>query len=152
MTSLVPPLLVVHVGLALALVLPALLLPLALRPSRDSAPTDRAPTGRLASGLIALQSRGSAPIGLGVLASGLALLAAVGLELLGEPWLLVALAIYAVNLAVAWFIQLPGLRRLIGRSEASNRALARRLRWVSYGMAAMVGAIGFLMSTKPDLW
>jgi hypothetical protein len=56
----------------------------------------------------------------------------------------VALAIYALNLAIAFFIQRPNLRRLIGIRAAGDdavwRARAKRQRYVSYGMAALVGA------------
>lgn len=153
MPSLLAPLVVVHVALALALLLPAVLLPLALRGGSPEPAT----AGPLARGLVALQSRGVAPVGLGLLASGIGLIAVLGVELLGRPWLLVALAIYAANLSIAWFIQRPALRRLVGGSgrpdgERAWQALARRLRWVSYAMAGMVGVIGLLMSSKPDLW
>jgi hypothetical protein len=74
---------------------------------------------------------------------------------LEQPWLLVALAIYLANLAIAFFIQRPNLRRLIGiRAAPDDRtwaARARRQRYVSYLMAGLVGVIGFLMSTKPTL-
>ena len=72
--------------------------------------------------------------------------------MLEQPWLLVALAIYAINLGLAYFIQVPRLRRLIGlRSGSDPRwpTLARRQRYISYVMAGLVGTIGFLMSTKP---
>ena len=79
-----------------------------------------------------------------------------GSSVLQQPWLLVALAIYALNLGLAYFIQVPRLRSLIGlRSTAATRAgrtLARRQRYISYVMAGLVGTIGFLMSTKPALW
>ena len=79
-----------------------------------------------------------------------------GGQLLGQPWLLLALAIYAGNLALAFFVQRPNLRRLIGVRAAADdkvwQARARRQRYVSYAMAALVGTIGFLMSTKPALW
>ena len=46
----------------------------------------------------------------------------LGPELLTQPWLLVGLALYAVNLAVAAFVSRPNLRRLIGLggSEADD--------------------------------
>ena len=74
--------------------------------------------------------------------------------MLAQPWLLVALVIYSVNLAIAFFIQRPNLRRLVGIKAATDdavwKARARRQRYVSYLMAALVGVIGFLMSTKPS--
>ena len=67
-----------------------------------------------------------------------------------------ALAIYFVNLGIAFFIQRPNLRRLIGvRAAADDKTWlerARRQRYVSYLMAGLVGTIGFLMSSKPVLW
>ena len=63
--------------------------------------------------------------------------------------------IYALNLGLAYFIQVPRLRSLIGLRHGSDPrwpALARRQRYISYVMAGLVGTIGFLMSTKPALW
>ena len=60
-----------------------------------------------------------------------------------------------IGLGLAYFIQVPRLRNLIGlRSGSDPRwpALARRQRYISYVMAGLVGTIGFLMSTKPALW
>jgi hypothetical protein len=84
------------------------------------------------------------------------MLLVLGPGLLAQPWLLVALSIYAANLALAFFIQRPGLRRLVGVTAAWDddvwHARARRQRYLSYAMAGLVGVIGFLMSTKPQLW
>ena len=60
-------------------------------------------------------------IGLGLAATGIGLVTVLGGTLLGQPWLLVALAIYAANLALAFFIQRPNLRRLIGIRAAAGR-------------------------------
>lgn len=149
--SILPILIAIHVALALALLVPAVILPFALR---RRSPDAGAPESALVRGLLALQSRGSTVIGLGLLATGLGLLWVLGFELLSQPWLLVALAIYAINLVVAFFIQRPGLRALLGArgDDATWVARARRQRYLSYLMAGLVGAIGFLMSTKPDLW
>ena len=60
-----------------------------------------------------------------------------------------------VDLVLAYFIQVPRLRRLIGlRSDSDPRwpDLARRQRYISYVLAGRGGPIGFLMSTKPVLW
>ena len=96
------------------------------------------------------------PSGLGLALTGLGLVAALGSSLLEQPWLLLALAIYFVNLGIAFFIQRPNLRRLIGvRAAADDRTWlerAKRQRYVSYLMAGLVGTIGFLMSSKPVLW
>ncbi len=73
--------------------------------------------------------------------------------MLSQPWLLAALVIYFGNLAIAFFIQRPNLRRLIGIKAAADdpvwKERAKRQRYVSYLMATLVGIIGFLMSTKP---
>jgi hypothetical protein len=94
-------------------------------------------------------------IGAGLALTGLGLVAALGPTLLQQPWLLVALTIYAVNLGLAFFIQRPNLRRLIGVKATPDdqvwRERAMRQRYVSYLMAGLVGVIGFLMSTKPTL-
>lgn len=158
MTSPVAALLVVHVALALSLLLPAVMLPLVL--ARDGG---EAPGRRLRPLLLAAQGRWAPAIGVGLLLSGIALVAALSLDLAQQPWLLVALSIYAVNLAIAMFIQRPRLRRLAGlgssdrgSATATDDAVwaraARRLRSMSYLMAVLIGAIGFLMMTKPQLW
>ena len=63
---------------------------------------------------------------------------------------------YFANLALAFFIQRPNLRRLVGVTAATDdrvwKERAKRQRYVSYLMAGLVGTIGFLMSTKPTLW
>ena len=107
--------------------------------------------------LLWLQGHGTIVVGTGLAITGVAMLAILGPHLLGRPWLLAALAIYAANLALAFFVQRPNLRRLVGVSASGTndtvwRDRARRQRYVSYAMAGLVGAIGFLMSTKPDLW
>jgi hypothetical protein len=152
MTGVLPFLLVAHISLALGLFLPSLLLPFALR-ARRSAEESASPVVRA---LLWLQSRGGIVIALGVALTGVALVAVLGTQLLGQPWLLVALAIYAANLAIALFVQRPNLRRLVGVRAASDDRLwterARRQRYVSYAMAGLVGTIGVLMSAKPQLW
>ncbi len=152
-TTLFPILLIVHVGLAISLFVPSLLLPFAFRARRGS--LDPQQSGRFVRILLALQARGTVWIGLGLALSGLGLVASIGLSTLAQPWLLVALVIYGLNLGLAYFIQVPRLRSLIGlRSGSDPRwpALARRQRYLSYVMAGLVGTIGFLMSTKPTLW
>ncbi len=148
-----PILLITHVALAIALFLPSLLLPFAFRAKRGSLKPEG--SGRFVRFLLALQSKGTLWIGVGLAITGLGLLASLGFGLLQQPWLLVALAIYAFNLGLAYFIQVPRLRSLVGlRSDSDPRwpALARRQRYISYVMAGLVGTIGFLMSTKPALW
>ena len=149
-TSLFPILLAIHIVLAIALVLPSIVLPFALR--ADGPGSTPGPIARL---LLPLQAQGSVLIGAGLALTGVGLLSFLGMQMLSQPWLLVALAIYAANLALAFFVQRPNLRRLVGWTggdEATWRARARRQRYVSYAMALLVGTIGFLMSTKPDLW
>ena len=150
MVPLFPILLIIHVALAVALLLPSIALPFLVRgneePERLSSPT------RL---LLVLQSSGSVVIGLGLAITGVGLLLLLGLELLGRPWLIVALVLYAANLLVAALIARPNLRRLVRLPEGDEKAwrrLARRQRWIAYLMAAATGVIGFLMAAKPQLW
>lgn len=144
-----PILLIVHVSLAVALLAPSVILPFLLR---------RSPTGDvgLVTGtLMRLQDSGTLLIGLGVAVSGVALLLTLGIGLVTRPWMLVALGLYATNLLIAAFVSRPNLRRLIGLGQsdpATWERRAQRQRYVAYGMAAAVGVIGFLMSTKPELW
>ena len=152
MQALLPILLATHIALALGLFLPSLLLPFALR-ARRSAEESASP---VVQALLWMQSRGGVVIAIGLALSGAALVAVLGTQLLSQPWLLVALGVYAVNLAIALFVQRPNLRRLVGiRASADDRVWtdrARRQRYVSYAMAGLVGTIGVLMSAKPQLW
>ena len=160
--SLFPFLLIAHVALAISLFVPSLLLPFAFRAQRGprgEAVALGGPPGsdsnRFVRFMLALQSRGTLWLGLGLAVTGIALVASLGLQTLQQPWLLVALVIYAANLLLAYFVQVPRLRRLIGLRSGSDPQwadLARRQRYVSYVMAGLVGTIGFLMSTKPALW
>lgn len=147
-----PILLAVHIALAVGLLLPSVVLPFVLRRSSG-------PPGPITRALMAMQGTGTLVIAGGLALTGAAMLWILGPELLGQPWLLVALTLYALNLAVAAFISRPNLRRLIGLGHAGAgtddgawRRRARQQRYVAYGMAAVIGLIGFLMSTKPDLW
>jgi hypothetical protein len=151
-SSLFPILLVVHIALAVSLFLPSVLLPFALRTRRATIESE----SRVVRGLLAMQSSGTVVIGLGLALTGLALLSILGASLFSQPWLLVALSIYALNLVLAFFVQRPNLRPLLGIKAGTDdrvwAARARRQRYVSYVMAALVGTIGFLMSAKPQLW
>jgi len=145
-----PILLAVHVTLAVGLLLPSVLLPFVLRRSSG-------PPGPLTRALMAMQGAGTLVIGAGLALTGIAMLAFLGPELLGQPWLMVALTLYALNLVVAALVSRPNLRRLIGLSrsgadDAAWRRRARQQRLVAYGMAGIIGVIGLLMSTKPTLW
>ena len=147
--SLFPVLLVLHICLAIALLLPSVLLPFLLR---RRAGIEHSPIVRA---LAAMQGSGSVVIGLGLAVTGVGLLTVLGPSLLAQPWLMLALTIYALNLLVAAFISRPNLRRLLrvgGGDDAGWQRRARRQRYVAYGMAAATGLIGFLMSTKPELW
>ena len=160
--SLVPFLLIAHIALAISLFVPSLLLPFAFRAQRgprgEAVALGAGPgsdSNRFVRFMLALQSRGTLWLGLGLAITGVGLVASLGIQILQQPWLLVALVIYAANLALAYFVQVPRLRRLIGLRSGSDphwADLARRQRYISYVMAGLVGTIGFLMSTKPALW
>jgi hypothetical protein len=154
-SALFPVLLAVHVTLAVALVLPSIVLPFALRARGSDGASGGTAANPVVRALLLLQAHGTVAIGIGLLLTGLGLVSVLGSQLLSQPWLLVALAIYVANLGLAFFVQRPNLRRLLGwhgGDEATWQARARRQRYVSYGMALLVGMIAFLMSTKPDLW
>ncbi|HJP72477.1 MAG TPA: DUF2269 family protein [Candidatus Limnocylindria bacterium] len=145
-----PILLVIHIALAVALLLPSVLLPFVLR-RNDGEP------GAATRALMAMQGTGTLIIAAGLAVTGGAMLWILGPELLTQPWLLTALTLYAINLVIAAVISRPNLRRLIGLSrsatdDATWRQRARQQRYVAYGMAGVIGVIGFLMSTKPNLW
>ena len=152
MPSWFPVLLATHIALAVSLFLPSILLPFTLRTRRAA----RDSTNGFVRFLLWMQAHGTLVVGVGLALTGAALVIVLGGSLIGQPWLLVALAIYAANLLLAFFVQRPNLRRLIGiRAAADDRVWlerAKRQRYVSYAMAALVGTIGFLMSTKPQLW
>jgi hypothetical protein len=155
---LLPILIVVHVTLAIALFAPSLLLPFTQR-RRSRGDLAESP-GRVVRSLAWLQAKGTLPLGIGLGLSGLGLIAILGASVLRQPWLLVALGIYAVDLGLAYFVQRPAVRRLAGERIAAGstydeRAVSaggRRQRYMSYLMAGLIGTIGLLMSTKPALW
>ena len=145
-----PVLLVIHVALAVALLLPSVVLPFVLRRRAG-------PPGPATRALMAMQGTGTILIAIGLALTGAAMLWILGPELLTQPWLLTALVLYAINLVIAAVVSRPNLRRLVGlgTSEADDatwRRRARQQRYVAYGMAGLIGVIGFLMSTKPNLW
>jgi Predicted integral membrane protein (DUF2269) len=147
-----PILLVTHIALAISLLAPSLLLPFLLRRADAAGATEY---GTITRGLLVMQGTGSVVIAVGLGLTGIGLLIVLGTELLGKPWLIAALVIYAINLVVAAFISRPNLRRLLRLDSGDPAAWerrARRQRYVAYGMAAATGVIGFLMSTKPTLW
>jgi hypothetical protein len=154
LASFLPVLIAVHVVLAVSLFLPSILLPFALR-LRGGQWLEQ--PGTFARVLFWLQRNGTLVIGAGLAVTGSLMLVVLGAQLLAQPWLLIALAIYAVNLVLAFFVQRPALARLLGMPLATDkeqdrwRTWARRQRYVSYVMAGLVGLIAFLMSTKPSL-
>jgi hypothetical protein len=147
-----PILLATHITLAVLVFVPSILLPFALRTRRAA---DESPN-RVVRFLLWMQAHGTVIVGAGLALTGVGLVLVLGGSLIQQPWLLVALSIYAANLLLAFFVQRPNLRRLVGvRAAADDRVWlerAKRQRYVSYAMAALVGTIGFLMSTKPQLW
>jgi uncharacterized membrane protein len=154
LAPLFPVILTTHIALAISLLIPSLLLPFTLRGRRTSETN-----GRIVRVLLWLQSNGTVIIGIGLAATGVAMIAVLGSRMLEQPWLLAAVAVYAIVLGVAYVIQRPNLRRLVDRSGVTDDAAerrwrdrARRQRYVAYAMAAAVGLIAFLMSTKPTLW
>lgn len=145
-----PILLVVHIGLAISLLAPSVLLPFLLRRRGGDAPR-----GRAIGTLMAMQGTGSVVIGIGLALTGSGLVISLGTEILARPWLLLALTVYALNLVLAAFISRPGLRRLVRIANADAEGWGRqatRVRYAAYAMAAATLLIGFLMSTKPELW
>ena len=149
--SLFPILLIVHISLAVGLFVPSILLPFALRTRRATVESGSG----LVRGLLWAQSHGTMVLGTGLALTGLGLVSVLGPTLLQQPWLLLALTVYFVNLAIAFFIQRPNLRALAGIAAARDDRVwldrARRQRYVSYLMAGLVGLIGFLMRTKPTI-
>lgn len=147
-----PFLLGAHIVLAVSLALPSILLPFALRPRRATIDSESG----VVQSLLWAQAHGTLWLGLGLALTGLGLVGTLASSLLQQPWLLVALSIYLINLGIAFFIQRPNLRRLVGIRAATDDKTwlgrARRQRYVSYLMAGLVGMIGFLMSAKPVLW
>ena len=145
-----PILLTAHVLLAVSLLAPSLVLPFLLR--RQSAGGEPSTIVRL---LATLQGSGSVVIAIGLALTGVGLVLALGAEILTQPWLVVALGVYAANLLVAAFLSRPNLRRLMRVREPESegwRRQAKRARYLAYAMAVATGLIGFLMSTKPALW
>ena len=155
--TLFPILLTTHIILAVSLFLPSFLLPFTMRTrGTDGEPVVSEGSGRFVRLLVWLEAHGTTIIGTGVAITGIGMLIILGGAFLDQPWLLTALSIYATILVVAFFIQRPGIRRLLGLKEAATeaekerwRARARRQRYISYLMAAAIGIIGWLMMSKP---
>jgi uncharacterized membrane protein len=158
LASLFPLLLITHVTLAISLFIPAFLLPFTMRTyGRDGDPVVDGDSGRVKRTLIWLEKHGTVIIGTGVAITGIAMLIALGGAFLDQPWLIVALGLYAFILLITFFVQRPGVRRLLGLSSAATeeekerwRTRARRQRYISYLLAAGIGIIGWLMMSKPS--
>jgi uncharacterized membrane protein len=152
-----PILLTAHIILAVSLFVPSFALPFTMRTRGvDGDPVVGGSRGRVVRVLIWLEAHGTLIIGAGVAATGIGMLLILGAAFLQQPWLLLALSIYATILLISFFIQRPGVRRLLGLKEAATeeekerwRTRARRQRYISYGMAAAIGLIGWLMMSKP---
>ena len=97
-------LLVAHIILAVSLVLPSILLPFALRTRRATTESE----SRVVRWLLWAQTRPApSPSATGLALTGIGLIAALGSTMLQQPWLLVALTIYFINLGIAFFVQRP---------------------------------------------
>ena len=155
-SNLFPLLLTTHVVLAVSLFLPAFLLPFTMRTRGTDGEPVVAGSGRFVRMLIWFEAHGTFLIGIGVATTGIGMLVVLGGAFADQPWLIVALGIYATVLFVAFFLQRPGVRRLLGLRQAASedekerwRVRARRQRYVSYLMAGAIGLIGWLMMSKP---
>ena len=152
-----PVLLTAHIILAVSLFVPSFALPFTMRTRGiDGDPVVGGNRGRAVRVRVWLEAHGTLIIGAGVAATGIGMLLILGTSFLQQPWLLLALSIYATILLISFFIQRPGVRRLLGLKEAATeeekerwRTRARRQRYISYGMAAAIGLIGWLMMSKP---
>jgi len=129
MTNAFPVLLAVHITLALSLVLPSILLPFALRTRRATVDSK----SRVVRGLLWAQSNGTIVIGAGLALTGIGLVLSLGSSMLQQPWLLLALTIYFVNLAIAFFVYLVWRERRGEIAEWSTRA-----RTALYGAAVIM--------------
>ena len=159
LSSLFPIILATHITLAIALFVPSLLLPFTLRNLSVAGGYDAPEPGRLVRALLWIQAHGTLAIGIGLALTGIAMISVLGARMLEQPWLLVALATYAVTAFVVFAIQRPTLRSLVRREGIETdtdreawRERARRQRYIAYGVTTAVGLIAFLMSTKPVLW
>ncbi|MEI7744057.1 MAG: DUF2269 family protein [Chloroflexota bacterium] len=159
LSSLFPLILATHIVLAISLLVPSLLLPFTLRNRLVAAGNREEPPGRGLGAMLWLQARGTTIIGAGLAITGGLLVIVLGPRILAQPWLLLSLGLYATAAIVAFAVQRPSLRGLLRRESVTTdadreawRAGARRQRYVAYGLSAIVGIIGVLMSTKPVLW
>ena len=137
-----------HIVLAISLFLPAFLLPFTLRPHGGEVEEGQ---GRVSRALLWLQRNGTLIIGAGVALTGVLADPHPRHALLGQPWLLLALAhlrddpaagiLHPAARAAPTAGPAPGRER--GDKERW-RTRARRQRYVSYVMAGAIGLIGWL--------
>src|SRR4051812_28005349 len=100
-----PLLVATHVVLAISLFLPSILLPFGLRLCGGQWQEN---PGRISRALFWLQQNGTLIIGAGLAVTGTLMILVLGPQLLAQPWLFIALAFYAANLLIAFFVQRPG--------------------------------------------
>jgi Predicted integral membrane protein (DUF2269) len=156
LAALLPLILALHIALAITLFVPGVLLPFTLRGQSARASGD---AGSLVKALGWLQAYGTVGIGAGLAITGSTMVVALGARVVEQPWLLVSLVTYGAAAIVVLAFQRPALLRLQVRDPRARdedrlawREGARRQRYVAYGVTGAVGFIGFLMSTKPELW
>ena len=94
----------------------------------DGDPVVGGSRARFVRGLIWLEAHGTLIIGAGVAITGIGMLLILGAAFLEQPWLLLALSIYATILLVSFFVQRPGVRRLLGLKEAATEEEKERWR------------------------
>lgn len=159
LVALFPLILATHISLAIGLFVPGLLLPFTLRNRLVNAGYEAPPPGRFVRLMLAMQAHGTTVIGIGLALTGAMMVVVLGPRILGQPWLLVSLATYAITAVITFAVQRPTLRRLARREGIATdvdreawRAKARGQRYMAYLLTSLVGLIGFLMSTKPALW
>ena len=127
--NLFPMLLTTHFILSITHFLPAFMLPFTMRTrGTDGDPVVNTESGRFVRLLVWLEAHGTVIIGAGVAITGIAMLIVLGGAFLDQPWLMLALAIYATILAVSFFIQRPGIRRLLGLKLAATEVEKERWR------------------------
>jgi hypothetical protein len=89
-------------------------------------------------------------IGAGLAITGVLMLVVLGPQLITQPWLMLALVIYATNLGLAFFVQRPGLRRLLGmHGKPTDEEFTRKKQMVAF-QHAFVGASRRRIASPPS--
>ena len=114
-----PIVLLVHIVLAVSLFLPSILLPFTLRTRRATVESESRVVRRCCGR--SRTARSSIGAGLALTGLGLDLDPRAG-RCSPQPWLLLALASTSPTSAIAFFIQRPNLRRLVGIKAAADDA------------------------------